>query len=92
MLDPELIEGLEEAVEESPDNRALHLHLVALLMANGLHDRALGHCQWIMLHEPDSMEALALAAGCAEGLGDDDRARRYRRVFDALQAADSAGV
>ena len=42
MLDPELLTGLEEAVEAAPDNRPLHFHLIALLLNGGLADRATG--------------------------------------------------
>lgn len=84
MLDPELLSGLEEAVEAAPENRKLHLHLIALLLSGGLSDRALGHAQWLLLHEPDNKDALLLAAQAADGLEDEDRADRYRRVADAL--------
>ncbi|MDH4147845.1 MAG: hypothetical protein OEY23_22025 [Acidimicrobiia bacterium] len=86
MLDPELLEGLEEAVEAAPENRPLHFHLIALLLNGGLADRALGHAQWLLLHEPDNREALMFAAHAAEALEDDDRALRYRRVADALDS------
>lgn len=95
MLDPELLEGLEEAVEAAPENRKLHLHLIALLLSGGLVDRALGHAQWLLLHEPDNTDALLLAAQASEGLEDDQRAGRYRRVAEALsllsQTADQPG-
>ena len=84
MLDPELLAGLEEAVEGAPENRSLHLHLISLLLNGGLADRALGHAQWLLLHEPDNHEALICAAHAAEALDDDDRAARYRRVALAL--------
>lgn len=84
MLDPELLSGLEDAVEAAPENRRLHLHLIALLLSGGLSDRALGHAQWLLLHEPDNKDALLLAAQAADALDDDDRADRYRRVADAL--------
>lgn len=84
MLDPELLEGLEEAVEAAPTNRKLHLHLIALLLSSGLADRALGHAQWLLLYEPDNTDALLLAAQAADGLEDDQRAGRYRRVAEAL--------
>ena len=84
MLDPELLSGLEEAVEAAPENRKLHLHLIALLLSGGLSDRALGHAQWLLLHEPDNKDALMLAAQAADALEDEDRADRYRRVADAL--------
>ena len=84
MLDPELLTGLEDAVEASPENRALHFHLIALLLNGGLSDRALGHAQWVLLHEPDNREALMFAAHAAEQLQDEERAERYRRVADAL--------
>lgn len=84
MLDPELLSGLEEAVEAAPENRKLHLHLIALLLSGGLSDRALGHAQWLLLHEPDNRDALLLAAQAADALDDAERAERYRRVADAL--------
>lgn len=84
MLDPELLSGLEEAVEAAPENRKLHLHLIALLLSGGLTDRALGHAQWLLLHEPDNTDALMLAAQAADALDDGERADRYRRVADAL--------
>jgi Flp pilus assembly protein TadD len=84
VLDPELLSGLEEAVEAAPENRKLHLHLIALLLSGGLSDRALGHAQWLLLHEPDNRDALMLAAQAADALEDEDRADRYRRVADAL--------
>ncbi len=84
MLDPELLAGLEEAVEAAPENRKLHLHLIALLLSGGLSDRALGHAQWLLLHEPDNLDALLLAAQAADAIDDEDRADRYRRVADAL--------
>lgn len=88
MLDPELLSGLEEAVEASPENRALHFHLIALLLNGGLADRALGHAQWVLLHEPDNRDALLFAAHAAEALADAERAGRYRRVADALELLD----
>ncbi|MFN0027007.1 MAG: hypothetical protein ACKV2O_07475 [Acidimicrobiales bacterium] len=84
MLDPELLSGLEEAVEAAPENRKLHLHLIALLLSGGLSDRALGHAQWLLLHEPDNQDALLLAAQASDGIDDEERAARYRRVAEAL--------
>lgn len=84
MLDPELLSGLEEAVEAAPENRKLHLHLIALLLSGGLSDRALGHAQWLLLHEPDNRDALLLAAQASDGIDDEERAERYRRVAEAL--------
>ncbi len=84
MLDPELLSGLEEAVEAAPENRKLHLHLIALLLSGGLSDRALGHAQWLLLHEPDNHDALLLAAQASDGIDDEERAQRYRRVAEAL--------
>ena len=86
MLDPELLAGLEEAVEAAPENRSLHLHLIALLLNGGLADRALGHAQWLLLHEPDNRDALLFAAHAAEALEDEERAGRYRRVASALSS------
>ncbi len=92
MLDPELLAGLEEAVEAAPENRKLHLHLIALLLSGGLSDRALGHAQWLLLQEPDNQDALLLAAQAAESLEDEDRADRYRRVANALATAGGSAL
>lgn len=86
-LDPELLQGLEEAVEAAPENRALHLHLIGILLSGGMPDRALGHAQWLLLHAPDNAEAMVLAAQACDVLGDDDRAVRYRHVASALSLA-----
>jgi hypothetical protein len=92
VLDPELLAGLEEAVEAAPGNRPLHFHLIALLLNGGLADRALGHAQWVLLHEPDNRDALLFAAQAAEQLDDAERAGRYRRVVEALDVSLGGGL
>src|SRR3954469_5807352 len=84
VLDPELLVGLEDAVEAAPDNRALHFHLIALLLNGGLADRALGHAQWVLLHEPDNREALMFTPHAAEALEDQERPQLHRRAAEAL--------
>jgi hypothetical protein len=86
VVDPELLAGLEEAVEAVPENRALHYHVISVLLDGGLPDRALGHAQWLLLHEPDNCEALLFAADASEAAGYRQRADRYRRVAQALAA------
>lgn len=84
MVDPELLAGLEEAVEAVPDNRALHFHVIALLLNGGMPDRALSHAQWMLLYEPDNTDALIFAAHACEALAWEDEANRYRRIAEAL--------
>jgi SpoVK/Ycf46/Vps4 family AAA+-type ATPase len=82
--EPGVIEGVRSAVEQSPENHSLRVHLSALLNDVGEFDEALGHAAGVLQVEPDHLEALEEAARAAEGMGEDSRARAYRRLKDAL--------
>lgn len=58
--DPELIEGIERAVAESPGNRALRLHLVELLLSDGQPAAALGNCERLLRADAGDPAAAAL--------------------------------
>lgn len=85
MIDPQVLTGLERAVEDDPTNRPLHLHLIALLLADGIADRALGHAHWLLLHQPDNATAHLCAAQACDALGDEERAAAHRRCGEALE-------
>lgn len=85
-IDPTVIAVLLSAIERDPENFALRLHLVSLLLDAGRMDEALRHCGVILTSQPDNIEALTYAARAAEALGDLKRAEGYRRLLKALSA------
>ncbi|HKX26825.1 MAG TPA: AAA family ATPase [Blastocatellia bacterium] len=89
-IDPTVIAVLLSAVEKDPENTALRLHLVSLMVDSERMDEALKHCLVILTSQPDQAEALSYAARAAEALGDSKRAEGYRRLLQALSAIDPA--
>jgi SpoVK/Ycf46/Vps4 family AAA+-type ATPase len=83
-VDPSVIAAIEAAVAAQPDNIALRGHLAGLLAAAGRHVDALAHASEILQTHPDDLQALQIAADCAEAAGDDDRAEAYRRIAAGL--------
>lgn len=82
--DSSVIAALEQAVVAAPDNIALRLYLVELLLAAERWPAALEHCAALLAQRPDDPTALAHAVTAAEGAGDGPRAAAYRRVVSAL--------
>jgi len=72
------------AVESSPQNVALRIHLIALLLDAAQPAEALRHCAAALAQEPYHLEALRYATRAAEGIGDYQRAAGYRRLAEAL--------
>ncbi len=82
--DPSIIPAITAAVEGSPDNIPLRLHLATLLMDADRPAKALEHCMTVLGREPDNREALRKAADAAFKTGDTVRAISYGRLLDAL--------
>ena len=82
--DPSIIPAIAAAVEGSPDNVPLRLHLATLLLDAGRSAEALEQCAVILGREPDNREALHKAADAAFKTGDTVRAISYGRLLDAL--------
>ena len=82
--DPSIIPAIAAAVEGSPDNSPLRLHLATLLLDAGRPAEALEQCAVILGREPDNREALHKAADAAFKTGDTVRAISYGRLLDAL--------
>lgn len=82
--DPAVLQAVEAAVENAPDNRALRLHLAQLLFDAGRPADALPHCARLLQDVPDDLEVLRLAASAAEESGDVARAASFRRLAGAL--------
>ena len=92
MTDPNVLTALEAAVAASPDNDALRLHLVSLLLDAGEGQRALDHCTAILGRRPDDVNALQSAARAADAVGDNARADSWRRLAAALGAVPQAAA
>lgn len=84
-VDPSIITAISAAVEASPDNQALRLHLISLLLDDGQASEALRHCTILLSQQPDHLAALTKAAEAATRLGDEPRAASYRRIAAALR-------
>lgn len=90
--DPSVLAAILAAVEANPENMALRLHLVTLLLTAKQYSEALPHCAVVLNAEPDNVEALRLAAQAAEGAGDSRRADSYRRLAQALAGDSTASA
>ena len=82
--DPSIISAIAAAVEATPDNVPLRLHLATLLLGADRPAEALEQCVVVLGRQPDSREALKMAADAAFKTGDTVRAISYGRLLDAL--------
>ena len=85
--DPSIISAIAAAVEATPDNVPLRLHLATLLLGADRPAEALEQCVVVLGRQPDSREALKMAADAAFKTGDTVRAISYGRLLDALGAS-----
>jgi SpoVK/Ycf46/Vps4 family AAA+-type ATPase len=83
-VDKSIINAIISAVESSPENMTLRLHLVSLLLEDGQNAEALKHCSFILNEHPAHLEALKYAAQAADSLGETRRAEGYRKLYAAL--------
>lgn len=79
-----IISAMVSAVEKEPDNIALRLHLISLLLEDNQFALALTHCQMVLNQEPTNLEALDYAAKAAEQAGETEKANGYRQLYNAL--------
>ena len=86
-VDASIVRALEAGLAADPGNAGLRLHLARVLLDGAEPEPALKHCQAVLAEVPDHAEALALAAAAADALGDASRARAYRRLAGAPEAA-----
>lgn len=68
-VDPQLLQALDGAVRADPANHALRLHLVDLLLADGQHAAALGHCEVLLQQSPGNPDAAARKQLALDGFG-----------------------
>jgi SpoVK/Ycf46/Vps4 family AAA+-type ATPase len=83
-MDSSVIAAIAAAVQASPDNLALRVHLATLLAQAERWVPSLEQAQTILARQPDHLEALELAARACEILGENERAESYRRLLNAL--------
>jgi SpoVK/Ycf46/Vps4 family AAA+-type ATPase len=83
-MDSSVIAAIAAAVQASPDNLALRVHLATLLAQAERWVESLEQAQTILARQPDHLEALELAAQACETLGENERAGSYRRLLNAL--------
>jgi SpoVK/Ycf46/Vps4 family AAA+-type ATPase len=83
-MDSSVIAAIAAAVQASPDNLALRVHLATLLAQATRWLESLEQAQTILARQPDHLEALELAARACEILGENERAESYRRLLNAL--------
>ena len=83
-MDSSVITAIATAVQASPDNLGLRLHLAALLAQAGRWLESLEQAQTVLARQPDHLEALELAARACGILGEHERAESYRRLLTAL--------
>lgn len=83
-IDSTIITTMRAAVENQPENTALRLHLIQLLLDDDQAGEALTHCATILQSEPAHIETLFKAVKAAEMTGDASRAAGYRALHDAL--------
>jgi SpoVK/Ycf46/Vps4 family AAA+-type ATPase len=87
--DPTVVDAIRASVAAAPDNTALRLHLVSLLVESDLWTEALEQAMAILAMKPNDLEALDFAAIAADGLGDDERAKAYRSILEALGGSEA---
>jgi SpoVK/Ycf46/Vps4 family AAA+-type ATPase len=83
-MDSSVIAAIAVAVQASPDNLALRVHLATLLAQAERWVESLEQTQTILARQPDHLEALELAVRACEILGENERAESYRRLLNAL--------
>src|SRR5712692_7310763 len=75
------------AVQASPEDLPLRLHLASLLLEGGDHAGALEQFTEVLSRDPAHLDALRGAAVAAEGAEDRSRAQGYRRLLSALEGS-----
>ncbi len=83
--DNAVIVALESVLSGDPNNMAVRLHLVGLLIGAGRADEALAHARVVLASDPVNHEGLGLAAVAAGLVGDAKAEAGYSAVLAALQ-------
>jgi AAA+ superfamily predicted ATPase len=76
-----VISALRAALENTPDQDDLRLHLAEMLLLEGSPQEALDHARVVLGSEPDSLQALKIALDACQSLGDTEKAQAYKRLL-----------
>lgn len=79
-----VIKALLGALEATPNDVALRLHLATLYYADVQFELALEQAQFVLTQDPTNVEGLTVAADSAEKIGDLGKAAGYRKLVTAL--------
>lgn len=82
-----VIDALTRALEASPDDAGIRLHLASLLIDAGRFEDALEHCREVLKTDPVNLDALGGARKSAAELGEDDAAAGYATLLEKLDPA-----
>src|ERR1700712_3660496 len=85
-----VIDALYAAVDASPGDSALRLHLARLLLDEGRANDALLQAEEVLRVSPADLKALSLGAEAADQAELGERASEYRRLLAALQPQDAS--
>ena len=84
-----VIETLLSALEKTPEDQDMRLHIAELLLASEDFKNAAAHYDIILQKEPANLAALQGAAKVATQLGNETKAAGYQQLLSALGASTS---
>ena len=81
-----VIKTLLDALEQTPDDLGMRLHIAELMSAQADFEHAASHYDVVLQKEPANLSALKGAAEAASQLGDETKALGYQQLLAALGA------
>ncbi|MDH5371268.1 MAG: AAA family ATPase, partial [Gammaproteobacteria bacterium] len=85
-----VIKTLLVALEQTPDDLGMRLHIAELMSAQADFEQAASHYEVILQKEPANLSALKGAAEAANQLGDEKKASGYQQLLAALGAVSNS--
>ena len=79
-----VIKTLLDALEKTPDDLGMRLHIAELMSSMDEYENAAMHYDVVLQNEPANLSALKGAAEAAGKLGDDKKAAGYQQLLNAL--------
>lgn len=87
-----VIAALLAALQNSPEQTDLRLHLAETLLLRGSPGEALEHAQMVLAVEPDNVQALTVAQDACQALGESTKAQAYKRLLAAVLEVEPTGL
>lgn len=79
-----VLKTLLDALEKTPDDLGMRLHIAELMSSMADYENAALHYDVVLQKEPANLSALKGAAEAARQLGDDTKASGYQQLLNAL--------